>query len=948
MSDILTTTQELEQNWPYPGARWWKFDFHTHTPASSDYGKGPNHQVLRQITPQDWLLNFMRAGIECVAVTDHNTGEWIDILKQALSELTEEQPKDFRRLYLFPGVEITANDNIHILAILDTDKTTADVNALLGSVNSRSERGSSDKAADASAIEVIQAISQKGYLPIPAHVDNERTGIWRMSGNTLSPILDLDHLIAIELVDPDKEKPELYRQKGLTVAEVLGSDSHHIDMQTGKSYPGSHYTWVKMSGPPSLEGLRLALLDGKRFSIRRSDDRAIFDPFQRPKHFIEGIKISEARYMGQGKPAEIKFSPWLNALVGGRGTGKSTVVHSLRLVSCRENELKYLAEQSEPSLTFKRFNRAPNNSKEEGGLRDSTKLFWYVARDGVKYRILWSSLGTDITVEEERSGKWVESDIQTVTSERFPIRIFSQGQIAELAGDNPEALLHVIDEAAGTSVHLKRLEETRREFEELHARMRNLDERIHRRDDIVVSLQDTERKLSRFEEAKHAEILKNYQNRARQKRELDRQFDNVKGIVERITVLADALNLDDVPDSLFKTDSKEDVDALSLIDQLVKAVQVTIRHLEEAAQSLKERVEILNEKMAKGDWNAVAQQSVTDHSKLIEELKKEGVTDLSEYGNLVQDRQRLDSEIKELDSLEDAQLELADQSQSRLKTIQTLRKKVTHTRERFLEEVLDQNRFVAIEIKSYGYDHNTIETSLREALNVTDDRFSSDIFNRDENTGIVVELLAGLPDDLVQRSDVFEDRISHLKDRIEGACRGYGDFGGHFNNYLARSFDRQPAFLDNILTWFPEDGLVVNYSPQGDGKNFKPIVQASAGQRSAAMLSFLLAYGDEPLVLDQPEDDLDNYLIYDLVVRQIRDSKLQRQIIVVTHNPNVVVNGDAEMLHTFDFINGQCILKKSGSLQGTDIRHEVCQIMEGGREAFERRYQRLGYFSNVR
>ena len=107
------------------------------------------------------------------------------------------------------------------------------------------------------------------------------------------------------------------------------------------------------------------------------------------------------------------------------------------------------------------------------------------------------------------------------------------------------------------------------------------------------------------------------------------------------------------------------------------------------------------------------------------------------------------------------------------------------------------------------------------------------------------------------------------------------------------------------------------------------------------MLAFLLAHGDEPLVLDQPEDDLDNQLIYSLVVRQMRENKLRRQIIAVTHNPNIVVNGDAEMLHVLDFAAGQCQVVQSGSLQGTEMREEVCRVMEGGRDALERRYRRL-------
>lgn len=84
--------------WNWNGARWWKFDFHTHTPASEDYGKGTDQAQLRSRAPREWLLDFMRAGVDCVAVTDHNTGAWIDCLKQALEDLRREPPEGYREL----------------------------------------------------------------------------------------------------------------------------------------------------------------------------------------------------------------------------------------------------------------------------------------------------------------------------------------------------------------------------------------------------------------------------------------------------------------------------------------------------------------------------------------------------------------------------------------------------------------------------------------------------------------------------------------------------------------------------------------------------------------------------------------------------------------------------------------------------------------------------------
>ena len=135
--------------------------------------------------------------------------------------------------------------------------------------------------------------------------------------------------------------------------------------------------------------------------------------------------------------------------------------------------------------------------------------------------------------------------------------------------------------------------------------------------------------------------------------------------------------------------------------------------------------------------------------------------------------------------------------------------------------------------------------------------------------------------------------------------------------------------------------MAVSYSKGGLGRDFVSLRNGSAGEKAAALLAFFLAHGSSPLVIDQPENDLDNHLITDLVVKQLRENKARRQVIVVTHNPNIVVNGDAEMVHAMRFENGQCRAKASGPLQEPLVRSEVCEIMEGGKPALTSRYQRL-------
>ena len=133
------------------------------------------------------------------------------------------------------------------------------------------------------------------------------------------------------------------------------------------------------------------------------------------------------------------------------------------------------------------------------------------------------------------------------------------------------------------------------------------------------------------------------------------------------------------------------------------------------------------------------------------------------------------------------------------------------------------------------------------------------------------------------------------------------------------------------MLWFPSDDLQVTFGP-----NRRLIEQGSPGQKNAALLAFILSYGNEPLLLDQPEDDLDNELIYNLVVERLRNTKSKRQVIVVTHNANIVVNGDAELVFPLEVIDGETYIRQAASIQEKDVREAICNILEGGKKAFER------------
>jgi ABC-type cobalamin/Fe3+-siderophores transport system ATPase subunit len=926
--------------WPYPGSRWWKFDFHTHSPASKDT---PWHDLIgtaQELKPEDWLLKYMLAGIDCVAVTDHNSGAWIDKLKAAYAAMQANPPAGFRELHLFPGVEISVNGGFHLLAIFGNQTTTSDIDTLLGAVKYQDTKGDSDGVTREAASEVIQAIVAAGGLPIPAHADSAKGLLQleaegglkpKLDANTVSQVLESNDILAMEFVNADTSKPAIYTQRKLNWAEVLGSDCHNF-RPPYPNVPGSRYTWVKMAAP-SLEGLRLALLDGNGVSIRRSDEDE-FAPFKTPEHFITSITVKDARAMGRNNASVLRFSPYFNALVGGRGTGKSTIIHALRLASGRAGEINRLDEKSEPRQTFEQFVKVSKNRDDRGGLLEQTAVALELHRDAVPHRLSWQQNSAQtVIVEEHENGEWKRSISQEVSPQRFPLRIFSQGQIAALAGENTLALLGVIDEAAETQSAKNSFEDAKQNYLAQRAKLRELDGRLKANAEIQRQFHDVERKLKTFEQADHADVLKAYQRARQQNQAVQEVFQAASDTAQKIQSLTQEIVIDALPQESFADQS--DADILAVIAALDESVLVAQKAVDTAASQLSTSLNALRQNPGLLSWKQRIEAAKQAYEKLKSDLLAQGVNDPNEYARLVQEKQRLEGESKKMDLLQQERDRLAVECETLWLTLSNARKTISETRQTFLGQVLAQNDFVQIDLVPFGKDARTVERSLREMLDLMDERFVADILDMDGDTAS-----SGLVADWVASTD-SEIGLSKLKERLIEACGGGSTLGGKFKNYLQRKSESHPEFIDHIRCWFPEDSLLVNYSRKGDGTDFQPIGQASAGQRAAAMLAFLLAQGAEPLVLDQPEDDLDNHLIYELVVRQIRENKLRRQLIIVTHNPNIVVNGDAEMLFALDF-NGQCFVKTEGALQQQAVREEVCRIMEGGREAFSRRWHRLG------
>lgn len=896
------------------GAKWWKFDFHTHTPASSDYGKGEDQILLKERSAREWLLDYMKKEIDCVAVTDHNTGGWINILKNELREMEIERPEGFRPITIFPGVEINVSGGIHVLAIFNPSANSEDIFSLLGEVEYEGDRGKTNGSTRKSFKEVVPIIQKYG-IAIPAHVDGE-AGLFSVSrGNTLKENLEVDGLLAMEVSDSDNEKPPIYNELKLNLAEIVGSDSHHPE------HVGSKYTWVKME-EPNIEALRLALHDGADGIIRFDSTSNNPNDFA-SRYYIKNITITDGAKAGRGDPLKVDFSPWFTTLIGGRGSGKSSIIEYLRIGLDNVDDLpESLMEE------HRAFAQVPSSRGQPGMFTDKTELRIELYKDGRDIALVWK----DHEIYEELKneyGNWVSQGNSNIVSKRFPVRMYSQKQLYEMVQD-PQAMLKLIDKQFDKRQWLNERERLESQWLTYRRKARELENHLSNVSDMKAELNDINAKLKIFEESDHQEVLKNYQDAHRVDNEISTIIRGMEGYTERVQQVIN----EDIDFLHFSEFIEGNID-----DSSLDVLQKGIRQWKDIHHDLRQIIDKLNRfnkefglKTREIPFQKKKNKAISAYQNLARKLAELG-EDTSVYGELLDRKQKLEKGIKEIDRFKkehDKKIQLCNRIR---KDIEDHEKKLRVLREEVINSLNQRNKDIIISLDQMG-DVNQAEASFRYIIRKKGDTYARDIIEFDEEyiprRGFIFELKNETNNNL--RWQKRDDLIRKVVGATESDLKGFGKpFVRHINAL-------EPEDIDRLEVWYPEDKITLKLVVNGREED---IDTGSAGQRTAAMLSLILSLDDTPLIIDQPEDDLDTQRITDLVVAGLRNLKMKQQVIVVTHNPNIPVNGGAENIVHLSFLKGAIRVRTSGALQNKEVRQAVCDIMEGGSEALSSRYYRI-------
>lgn len=296
------------------GLQFKKLDLHIHTPASHDF-----HDT--SITAKDIVDKALAEGLHAVAITDHNTGSFIDEVKIAARNTP---------LVVFPGVEITCiggKSGIHVIAIFDPSKDSSHVTGLLNALDAQPDvHGKEECIISKSVIDVIKKIALWKGLPVLAHVNSSKGVLCDMGGQQRIEIINEPTLLAVEATDLQSNRPTTrwldgtdpnYKRK---LAVYQASDNPSKDSKSGHSLEsiGSRCSFFKLD-VINLEGLRQCFI--------HPDARIRIDykPLAYPK--IVELSVGDGGFL---RNQVFDFHEGLNSIIGGKGVGKSLAVEFLR------------------------------------------------------------------------------------------------------------------------------------------------------------------------------------------------------------------------------------------------------------------------------------------------------------------------------------------------------------------------------------------------------------------------------------------------------------------------------------------------------------------------------------------------------------------------------------------------------------------------------------------
>ncbi|MEF3047151.1 TrlF family AAA-like ATPase [Pseudotabrizicola sp. L79] len=928
------------------GAHFFRCDFQVHSPRDRQWTGAPRVTDAERIEYASNLIAACREkGLDAIAVTDHHDMAFVSYIRQAANQETDSdgnllQPKD--RIVVFPGVELTLAVPCQAILLLDADFEDNRFDAVLTALAITPAPMGDEKTIQTERLDHIDSLRalkikldehtwlRDRYIIFP-NVSGE--GKFSLLRSGMAPKYK-DMPFVGGYLDGSKDglkagtlniiagKEKAWGNK--RIACIQTSDNRredHADL-------GKYSSWIKWAAP-TAEALRQACLAQES---RISDTEPSI-----PSVVISSISVQNSSFLG---PVELAFNPQYNALIGGRGTGKSTILEYLRWALCDQPPAG--SDDDTPDYQARRARLIEGTLKPLGATVDVAFTV-----NGVPHLVRRASKdGTvQIKVDNDELRPCTENEVRTL----LPVQAYSQKQLSNVSVRLDELARFI---TAPIRTELGQLE---RKMDEQQEELRRTYSTRQRQKTIEKDLarQDLE--------------IRSYQEQANRLRA------SLGGLTEEDRTLLDLGSHYDYAEQAVDAREKRLHDAGGQIDRLLELIGNETRgDLSELPDQFPEKALLADLSVEYGelvvkiaDALRLAKSNI-DQALLASEDSKWSLwrTRLEAYRNAYSDALNRSSahidrmeQLKSLEakvtSLQKERTRLSDELTSLQKAGEAYQTEQANLLEqRRQRDELIQGQCDALTERSGG----AIRATVRRFSNA--DAFSELLKERLSGSGIRrdrIEQIAGaileaedphrtwlgtLQDlEVLANFDPEKDSAEHLPDTpfLTGAGATKGDC-----DKLARKLSPSD-WLALSLTEIASEPHFEYRSREGEYIHFS---NASSGQQATALLRTLLNQAGPPLLIDQPEEDLDNPVMQE-IVEQIWAAKKRRQIIFVSHNANLVVNGDAELV-------AWCEYRKAGDQSGgkiagegaidiPNVREAIKRIMEGGEAAFNLRREKYGF-----
>lgn len=832
-------------------------------------------------------------GIEAIAVTDHyRVSDSLGLIKAAREA----------GVFAFGGFEAATNDGVHFLCLYDPEKDSS-MERLIGEMGVRDHKAPSPNG-DKNCLELLDCVRKQGGIAVAAHAAANNGLLATLEGQPRMNAWQSPDLYACALPGAVDSAPQNIRsilqnkdhahRRERAVAVINASDVNSPEALA--ELQSSCY--IKMSAL-SVEGLRQAFLDpGSRIRLHSDptpEPHAEFIAMAWEGGFLDGTRLH--------------FNGNLNVLVGGRGTGKSTVIESLRYVLAIEP----IGEEA--------------NKAHQGVLK-------HVLKSGTKVSLLVRShhpAKHDYTIERTIPNPPVVKDELGNVLNISPrdvvqgVEVFGQHEISELTKSREKLTLlleRFVERDPNASAQKAKLrlelERSRGRIADVQREIKLIDERLG----LLPSLEETQK---RFQDAGLEERLKEKSLLVREERILATIRERLgpililrqelAGLIPIDTAFLSAKALEGLPNSAMLGDGA------ATLYRVTVQLQAVSGQIDQCLSGADTELSALRSR-----WDERKQAVETTYQVLLRELQKSKI-DGEEFI-------RLRRQIEELRPLREKKDTLARD----LAAFQTNRRNL-------LDEWfnLQSAEYRALE-KAAKRVSKKLERRVRAMVTMGGNREPLEKVLRDEIGGN----LAAMMDRLKSR-----DSLS-LQDFAQRCREG--------KDSLISNYSLPPAAAERLAQATPDifmkleelelpatTKIELNTSSEGEPETWQTIEALSTGQKATAVLLLLLLESEAPLVVDQPEDDLDNRFITEGVVPTMKEEKRKRQFIFSTHNANIPVLGDAELIIGLstgiqnDAVQGRSSERYMGSIDMQPVREMVEEILEGGKTAFEMRRQKYGF-----